>query len=310
MGPMTWTAIASIASAIIGGIATAVGTNKTNDVSREISNQNISFQQQENEITRLREDNAQVRAAEDLQAAGLSKTLAAGNPASAAALSAPQADYQYQDPTMKAMQQMNLAQMFMDLKSLATDVKKKEAETDSINLSNSVFMDHYFQNKSLNEVNVELAKSQIASYDAQTKLTQMLGSYQVEKIKAEIDSILSSTDLTMANIGKVKQEIDNLISQKYKLDKEAKLLSWDIISAEVDVKIKRHNLDYAERFDLPVGSMLNGTPGAWANAINSIISNFRNSGGSYTVPWNNPGQFTFGFGDMSQYQNGDYPAYI
>ena len=51
---------------------------------------NIDFQKRENRITRKREDNAVQRRAKDMEAAGLNKVLAAGDPASAQALQAPQ----------------------------------------------------------------------------------------------------------------------------------------------------------------------------------------------------------------------------
>lgn len=60
------------------------------DIARRMNDDNITFQQQENAITREREDNAVQRRAADLEAAGLSKTLAAGSAASAASLAAPQ----------------------------------------------------------------------------------------------------------------------------------------------------------------------------------------------------------------------------
>lgn len=61
----------------------------TNNANMLMNRENIEFQQAENEIARLREDNAVQRRASDLTAAGLSKTLAAGSPASANAMNAP-----------------------------------------------------------------------------------------------------------------------------------------------------------------------------------------------------------------------------
>lgn len=63
----------------------------TNAMNQAINESNIRFQQAENEIARQREDNAVRRRANDLVGAGLSKTLAAGSPAAANAMQAPQA---------------------------------------------------------------------------------------------------------------------------------------------------------------------------------------------------------------------------
>lgn len=73
-------------------------TNQTNrDIAAEtnasnmaMNQANIEMQQKENEINRQREDDAIRRRANDLMGAGLSKTLAAGSPASANAMQAPQ----------------------------------------------------------------------------------------------------------------------------------------------------------------------------------------------------------------------------
>lgn len=82
-------AIAMIASASISSSS----AQKTNESNQNISEQNIAFQQEENEITREREDNAVQRRKADLIAAGMSPVLAAGNPASAQALSSPTSTY-------------------------------------------------------------------------------------------------------------------------------------------------------------------------------------------------------------------------
>lgn len=63
----------------------------TNAMNQQINQANIDLQERENEIARQREDNAVRRRVNDLIGAGLSKTLAAGSPASANAMQAPQA---------------------------------------------------------------------------------------------------------------------------------------------------------------------------------------------------------------------------
>lgn len=86
-----------------------------------LNRENINFQKQtndlnyqrqlaENNLTREREDTAYRRAAQDMEAAGLSKTLAAGNPASSAAMTASQAQspahkFGYERATMQRYEQ-------------------------------------------------------------------------------------------------------------------------------------------------------------------------------------------------------------
>lgn len=82
---------------------------------------NIWFQQRENEITRAREDNAVQRRAADLESAGLSKTLAAGSPAVAAQLRAPQGE------TGIASRGVN---QFMDILKQQADISQTLAATE------------------------------------------------------------------------------------------------------------------------------------------------------------------------------------
>lgn len=61
----------------------AQSTRDTNRVNAQIASNNLDYQREYNEQIFAREDNAVQRRAADLEAAGLSKTLAAGSPASA-----------------------------------------------------------------------------------------------------------------------------------------------------------------------------------------------------------------------------------
>lgn len=90
---------------------------RQNDLNRELNKENIAFQRatndlnyqrqkEENDLTRAREDTAYSRAAKDMEAAGLSKTLAAGSPASSASMTASQAQspenkFKYERATMQ-----------------------------------------------------------------------------------------------------------------------------------------------------------------------------------------------------------------
>lgn len=76
---------------------------RQNQMNMALNRENIAFQKRtndlnwqrqlaENNLTRQREDTAHARAARDMEAAGLSKTLAAGSPASSAAMTAAQAE--------------------------------------------------------------------------------------------------------------------------------------------------------------------------------------------------------------------------
>ena len=94
---------------------------RQNQMNMALNRENIAFQKRtndlnwqrqlaENNLTRQREDTAYSRAARDMEAAGLSKTLAAGNPASSAAMTAsqaqsPQHKFGYERATMQRYEQ-------------------------------------------------------------------------------------------------------------------------------------------------------------------------------------------------------------
>ena len=94
---------------------------RQNQMNMALNRENIAFQKRtndlnwqrqlaENNLTRAREDTAFSRAARDMEAAGLSKTLAAGNPASSASMTAsqaqaPQHKFGYERATMQRYEQ-------------------------------------------------------------------------------------------------------------------------------------------------------------------------------------------------------------
>lgn len=290
-----WTALATIASALIGGLATWFGTRKTNQTSEDISNKNIEFQQQENDITRLREDNAVQRSAVDMQAAGLSKTLAAGNPASAASLTAPQDTRHYESPMQKAIEKMNLKQTIMDLRSQKADIEYKEtqkklidAQTHAQELSNQTFMENFHNEQNQKLLNMDLARANIASYEASTKLNTILGDYKAQEIESEIAYRIAQTDLTNENINKVKEEIKTEIWSRYKLSKEAELVVQDVVNAKLKEQQMKHDLNYSQKYGLPVGKMPAGSWISDAITLYNMLTNNNSRPNSFlfdpTVP--------------------------
>lgn len=91
-----------------------IATN-TNNANMLMNQQNIEMQERENAINRAREDDAVRRRANDLVGAGLSKTLAAGSPASANAMQAPSNQFEMQSPRMQAY--TNFGKNFNDIAS-------------------------------------------------------------------------------------------------------------------------------------------------------------------------------------------------
>lgn len=73
-----WTALASIAAALIGGVISYAATKKTNQTNQEINQQNLDYNAAMTQQSWERDDTAHQREVADLQAAGLSPLAATG----------------------------------------------------------------------------------------------------------------------------------------------------------------------------------------------------------------------------------------
>ena len=122
----------------LGGVGTNIANylmNRRNvEATQAMNRENIAFQQRENEIARQREDTAYQRAAKDLELAGLSKTLAAGHPASsqsmtASSVVAPDYSFNYKSP----LSDINAVETLMAWKKNKAEVDNIEAQTDNVN---------------------------------------------------------------------------------------------------------------------------------------------------------------------------------
>jgi len=281
------------------------GQQEANQINREIASQNIAFQQRENDITRMREDNAIQRAALDMQAAGLSKTLAAGNPASAAALTAPQNNYQHVSPMEKIAEKLNVVQAFLNAASLQGDINKKKAEADLIasqtegqNLNNSVFMQKFATDEAAKIANTEQTKAQIALVKANTKLAEIEGDYKAEEIQLKIDNMIADLKNKGLTANQIIATTRKTLTENFKMSKEAELVVQDIIYKKLEIQGLEHNIDYAIKHGLPVGQTGGSILGVAPSAVESVIN--------WMTPYrSNPGDFKFYFN-----KNGNTVAYM
>lgn len=287
---------------------------------REANAQNIAFQQRENEITRSREDNAVQRAAADMQAAGLSKTLAAGNPASASALSAPQVQagsvkalsnqFKYES----ALQKLNLGQLMLDMaaKKKQLDINEGVAEAQVANINadtayKNTVTENYAKDLEfswdLKAAQAENARVNSKRVEAETKLYDIRSEYEADQIMADIgykisqtDLNYSSIDLNTSKINEISQNIAESVARENKLKKEEEELVYKIVYADLQNKSLRHNISYAEKYGLPVSTVL---PGFYGNAAQTLLS-LGNASSSFSNPkgeliWNSSKPFSFGF---------------
>lgn len=138
-------------SSIFGSIINA-GVNAAGIASQnKIANQNLQFQQQNLDYQKAlqerifrREDNAVQRRAEDLEAAGLSKTLAAGSAANAGTpiqTTAPQMSEGAAKSMAKFNTDISIADSVLNLMQKGQDIAKTRAEAEIMS-TRSDFMKH------------------------------------------------------------------------------------------------------------------------------------------------------------------------
>ena len=84
-----WTALASIAAALVGGLISYSATKKTNESNQQINQQNLDYNAALTQQSWERDDTAHQREVADLQSAGLSPLASTGGLNVSSPLSAP-----------------------------------------------------------------------------------------------------------------------------------------------------------------------------------------------------------------------------
>lgn len=254
-----------------------------NIAAQKTANQeNIAFQKAENDITREREDNAVQRAAADMTAAGLSKTLAAGQPASAASLTAPHTQaVQNQFKYESALQKMNIAGLVQDMavkqKQLDMEEAKNDAEIGYINAqtvgqnnTNETFMKTWENEQLLNLAKTAQANSVARLNEIEADLNEKLAPYKVDQIMKDIDLKVSQINLNEKSIEKASKEISKLIAEEEHLDAQTELLVEQAVTERLKQAGWTHDLGYAGTNGLPVGAMPSGLAGSIVTAGQSL----------------------------------------
>lgn len=295
--------LAYVSDALLG--TNFVGNDVNAQVAREnmalmkqMNDENIAFQQRENEITRGREDTAVQRAAADMEAAGLSKTLAAGNPASAQALTAPQGQaIQNQFKYDAQIGKMNLASRVADLyfqsrsDERAQDlndaqIAKLDAETQSELISNKYKEDVYKADIASKTADTEMTKVTIDYYKLQQEILSIEKEYKGLELQASIDAKLAEktkdlaeADYSKARISLVVQQIVSEVMNQERVKILAAKDKQELVNLVRDYAYKyyqieslKHDLNVGQKYGLPIGAMLNGDIGSWVNTIRSLLS--------------------------------------
>lgn len=249
---------------------------------REANNQNIAFQRQENEITRMREDNAVQRRALDLQNAGLSKTLSAGSPASAQPLTAPQTQavnnqFKYES----VLQKMNIANVLQNMAVKQAEIKIAQQKADNETMVAE-------SESAKNYASVDNLGSSTRYNNALAELTEQKTPYEIQQLKKDIDYTTWQINNAMADyrikgetVKKIIAETSHIVAQTNHLSKQDELLVQQIITEtltqeklKLDVENTRWDMDWYHGQRIPVGSL--GTLGKEASLFTGNIGNLLN----------------------------------
>lgn len=203
------------------------------------------YDRAQTQLNRDREDNAVQRRARDLEAAGLSKTLAAGGAAQAGQVvksSAPQLSKGTAVQDALGMRSELMGQMKMK-----QDIARSQEEIKGIRLQNQK---QEIENKYIDDLRKgQVLKAQLENqYSAETiqdriKLVgEKLTGEQINNINKNLDSKLKEQRITTESLNQARLIVENAM-KNYKL---ANLMPYERQKAIEEVEIKRVALDLAK----------------------------------------------------------------
>lgn len=229
----------------LGGILTNNANKKMTEQNiasvEKMNSQNIAFQQKENDITRLREDNAVFRRALDLQNSGLSKTLSAGSPASAQALTAPSTQapnysYKYENALLK----LQLADSIASYKLKQSEANKNNAQASTVAKQSEL----YDSQIGLNKVNERLTS--IVGENKQREIDSQISYYTQQIAESK-----SRVGLNNEQILKLSYDITKTIAETEHLGYQSQMLLYQIVGQRLTNLTNSWNLSRNMVFGTP-----------------------------------------------------------
>lgn len=272
----------SMTGGIFGNVMNSNVARENINYMRDANRDNIAFVQEENRITREREDNAVMRRAQDLQNAGLSKTLAAGSPASAQPLNAPQKQalnnqFKYESALMK----LNLASLMQDMETKNEAIKQNWAKIENETKETNAKIENYsFQNQ---------------VYETQASLNRMYGEKEGARIQSIIDLNVQKIAESKANVRlsnerilQMSYDISKTIAETENLGFQGQMLVQQIVGAKISNLTSAWNLSR----HLFYGTPTNYVPNNWSKLIldatgllggvaDTSVENYKNMLNSY-----------------------------
>lgn len=231
--------IGSAIGGIFGAGASAYGASKEYDIAEKnykLQKKQFAYQKDLQQTMFEREDTAQQRAAADLEAAGLSKTLAAGSGASAGPVvstQAPQMDSGFARTASEGA--INALMMALQIGRQNADISKTQADT-------AVAQQTARNIKNQNQMYEETFESNLLLKNME------VGTKQIELNNADLDNQLKQYQVSMIDVDRIKR---NLAVDAARLGVDAKTL--EITAKQIAVEQAQYNLTWAQKRNLPAG---------------------------------------------------------
>lgn len=287
MDPITISALVSLFSGLLGAGSSFIGQSNTNKVNKQIAAENIAFQTAENNITRMREDNAYQRAAADLTAAGLSK-FSLTSPASAAALSAPQNNYEYVSPLLKASQQMDFLNSFLQAYKTKAEVDNINAQTNQVSQNIAFNFDEHDLKLEKLRGEIDLNKSQSRYHDALARLREIEGENYAEYWDVKLADVIADVNVKWSEFAnnnvyreEIKARVEKTIQETSGQKLKNRKLLYEMANDKLDYMSRLYNFSYSigsglrTTDSLPasgvIGSVLGVKLPQFANLINNLF---------------------------------------
>lgn len=156
-------------------------------------------------------------------------------------------------------------------------IDNMKADTALKMLNGETFMENFRNEQAIKTAQAFNFRMQAQEADARTQLTRIQGKYEARRLEVSINKEISEIfknkstfDLNYRQSKKIGYDIAESMAKTYKLGFETKLLIQDIAQAKIVNASKKWDLLYAGKYNLPVGSLLNGNIAQYINIMRSL----------------------------------------
>lgn len=239
------------ASSAIGGVLGLANSALQHKYNKKLAeqqfNQNVEMWNMQNEY------NTPTNQRKRLEAAGLNPALMYGNGSVSTGNATQMPQYQQMgvDIGQNMVNAMQLAQMAANIRNTEADTKKKESETEGIDINNQTLsemnqaiIDNYLSNTSVNKAEVKVKEKTLSKMDLDmtqisTNIDVMLEDISMKK--AQTDSIKEQTKLTQ--LMQLTETAKKVLLQEQSKTEQTKRVN---LNADTDLKVAQTVNQYSQ----------------------------------------------------------------